>query len=549
MATSKIKDFITDDEMNALEGGNTPDFISDEEMNRLEPQPIKKPSFNERITAAGQEPFTKMRETAKGVVEGRISKPEGILRSMGDIAGGASKITSEYITSPIKAITPSFVKEGIRKAPEEIGSMIPDIMKKGAGKVYELSGLKKGIAADIEWIKTHPETMRNLGAVGNMAGAALGTGIGAPIAKTAVKGAAEGLGEGLVKTSGRIQGTKVKINIPEMKKGASNEMYTKYGVFGNAKKVKDQWQNNINGLYGQVKEKISQAADNPENYASIEDIFSAAKQSASKYGKSKTAVADIHKQLDALKSKFDEVYPDGMINILDAQVEKQVIGKKGDWLARSGQISGNPDASVGSQAHNALYDALKTNVENKGSEGIRELNKQISEMIPMERAASKQVLVQNRKNLIPMDDYIGALTVASAAASGNLLPVAIAGANVLSKSPTVAKALYKTGKALSSESGFIGSKTELGNASFNKFMGKKIAPQAEAILRNPKNFEAMRTMIENASPAQRSGMIKRLKEMYPESQWKEFAPLFGTLGMGAGITGSGLTAYGMLNKK
>lgn len=254
--------------------------------------------------------------------------------------------------------------------------------------------------------------------------------------------------ESLEKGAARIQGTKVKINSPEFKKGAQNEMYTKYEVFGDAPKVQKQWQQKIDDTYNQVKERIQNVPDSPENYATIDDIFSAAEKSAETYGKSRTAIQSIKNSLANLKTKFEEAYPDGKISLIDAQTEKQVAGKTGDWLARAGEISGNPDASVNSQAHNALYDALKTNVENKGAPGIKELNKQLSEMIPMERAAAKQVLVSNRKNLIPLDAFIGGLHTAGAAMGGHVAPALLTVGTLGTRSPLVARGLLGASKGL-----------------------------------------------------------------------------------------------------
>lgn len=311
-----------------------------------------------------------------------------------------------------------------------------------------------------------PEPVKNLASMVNtaasvapgVAGVEAGVRFGPTMASMAGKKAAEAIVPKLEGAAGRIQGREVKINTPEFKKGASNELYTKYGVFGNAKQVKQQWQTKIDDTYNQVKDKIenSATAQDPENYTFINDVFAEAKKSAVKYGKSKTAIAKIDQQLEGLKKDFAESYPDGKINILDAQLEKQFVGKKGDWLSNAGKIGGNPEAALGAQAHNALYDALKQLIENKGSPGIKELNKQLSEMIPMERAASKQVLINSRKNPISLDDYIGGLAVAGSAAHGNLLPAALTAANVVSKSPNVAKLLSKTAKALKNQRGAVG---------------------------------------------------------------------------------------------
>jgi hypothetical protein len=314
--------------------------------------------------------------------------------------------------------------------------------------------LKKIPEAMGKFSEQHPRAATNIESAVNIAGSL-------PVGKI-VSGVAPkigiGMAEGLDKAAARIQGTKVKINSPEFKKGAQNEMYTKHEVFGNAEKVREQWKNKIDDTYNQVKERIQNVPDGPENYASIDDIFSEANKAAAKYGKSKTEINSINRSLESLKAQFKEAYPDGQIHLLDAQTEKQIIGKKGDWLARSGEISGNPDAATNSQAHNALYDALKTNVENKGAPGIKELNKQLSEFIPMERSAAKQVLVSNRKNLIPLDAFIGGIHSASSAAGGNLLPAAMTVATLGTRSPLVAKGLHGASKLLGTASQPLGKK-------------------------------------------------------------------------------------------
>ena len=65
----------------------------------------------------------------------------------------------------------------------------------------------------------------------------------------------------------------------------------------------------------------------------------------------------------------------------------------------------------------------------------------------MERAASKQILVQSRKNPISFDDYVGGIASVASAAAGNLAPAALAGVNMATKSPNVAKGLYNIGQS------------------------------------------------------------------------------------------------------
>jgi hypothetical protein len=252
-------------------------------------------------------------------------------------------------------------------------------------------------------------------------------------------------GNSLKDAAARIQGTKVKINSPEFNSGASNDLYPKYDVFGNAAQVQDQWQGKIQDLAGQLKQTISQASNDPNNYVSRADIFDQARKNIAKYVKSNVGAAEVQGQLSKLEDKFDQAYPSGYMNLADAQTEKQFVGKSGDWIAQAGKMSGDPVAGASAQAYNSLYDAFKNEIQNKGGPGVKEINDQISDMIPMERAASKQVLVQNRKNPISLDDYIGGMWALSHAASGNVGPLAILGANMASKSPIVAKTLNTAG--------------------------------------------------------------------------------------------------------
>jgi hypothetical protein len=66
----------------------------------------------------------------------------------------------------------------------------------------------------------------------------------------------------------------------------------------------------------------------------------------------------------------------------------------------------------------------------------------------MERAASKRLLVENRKNPISFDDFVGGMIALGSAGAGHVGPLIGAATNVISKSPLSAKGLYSTGKAL-----------------------------------------------------------------------------------------------------
>jgi hypothetical protein len=367
-------------------------------------------------------------------VEAVAGTPERIGRTAGAVAGTVVgeplTVAQELGGKAVKNIT------GGKVDLSKIASMLS---KPFAGSIADLS----------KWWESLPEAER-----ANYSSAIdLSTLLGMKAGK-----AAPAVGKSIQGTAGRIQGTKVKILSPEFKKGASNKMYTKYGVFGNAQQVAQQWKGKISDTASQLKQKIKSVEfdrSDPSTRINIAHVLARAKKRAMEGTRiNKNAIANIADNVtDELGTTYNIDFKHAPavannIDLAEAQLLKQEVGKHGDWLSFNGKLTANQDATNKAAFYNTLYDELKVELQNKGGPEIAELNRQLSEMIPMERAASKQVLTANRKNPISLDDYIGGLAVASSAMHGNLLPAAMAGLNVATKSPTVAKGLYGVGKTL-----------------------------------------------------------------------------------------------------
>jgi hypothetical protein len=383
---------------------------------------------------------------AATVAESLASRPERALRMVGTVGtayGAAAEVAATTVNETLKDLT--FGKVDAGAALEKLMGVVGDKLS-GNPLLQKLVGNYKEL----------PEAVKDdvKAALGATELVGLEKAGGSTVRKAAQKGAkkvaavpAKPIGRGLEKAAARIEGVKVPVKSPEFKKGAMNKLYAKYGVFGNAKQVQEQWQGNIKQVYDQVKQQIAKNSGDPNNYVSLSDVFDKAEKILTE-GKSGTTKLALKRRLKKVEAEFLEAHPQGHINLADAQLEKQAVGRKGDWHAKNGKITSNPDASETSAAYNAAYYALKKELEAKGGPGIKELNKALSEMIPMERAASKQILLAGRKSIIPLDVYLGGLSTAASVVSGNPLPAAVAVANVATKSPTVAKGLYKTGRKL-----------------------------------------------------------------------------------------------------
>jgi hypothetical protein len=98
------------------------------------------------------------------------------------------------------------------------------------------------------------------------------------------------------------------------------------------------------------------------------------------------------------------------------------------------------------------------------------------------------------------------------------------------------------------ESGKVGTSTEHSVAEWDKFMGRPLSPKMEAYYKQPKTIEQMRTTFEKLAPAEQSAMIERLKKIYG-TDWKDYAPLFSTLGMGVAIPAGAMALSPLLNRK
>lgn len=449
--TITMPDFMTDEEMEALLSGkatqsepvqSVPDFISDDEMMALErPEPQK--GLIERgldyagktIAGAFQHPI----ETVKGIGYGAAKSIAGMAT---DFAANVNPDDNEDINMtmpgrfPVRAVNPESSKEIMQRreglAEQAVTPITENLtpQESRAAKIGEL--LVPASAAEI----------------------ALGGPIGT-LAGKAVKGVVKGVSEALPKTadklesvSNRMQGSIVKINTPEAKKGASNDFYSKYDVYGDANSVQAQWSDKIKTDADILRSMIKEGAKDPESTVNIKNVIRSARKKIVSSDASRAEKLETIKAYNEVADELIQSYKGGDVDLLEAQKLKQYVGGKGDWLHFNGSIVKDPKMAVQSKAHNAIYDELKNTIENRGPEGIREVNKRLSEMIPMELAARKRMLVANRNNPIPLTDYIGGLAVAGSAAHGNLLPAAVMGVNMASKSGKVARGVNELSKKI-----------------------------------------------------------------------------------------------------
>jgi hypothetical protein len=385
-------------------------------------------------------PFTRMEANAQRYRQGLptplrtgayVAEQAGAVAGVIPYYGGkvlSAGLQTTGIPQAMAEVGGKLAQTGFGKAVAPLALRLADFMK-GAGRTY------KQLPPDVQ------ELGQGAFDVASMLPIGAGTkAVGAVVsAKT---------GEVLTKIAPRMENVTLKIGTAEARHGAKMENIGKYGLFGSAEKVQQNALGQIRQNAAELKATIAKAAEDPLNNTNMIDILDNVEKRAletTDFGRSK-----VRKEITAILDDLSDKHGNKIENmdLAEAQILKRNAGLEGDWYESpmGGKLQNN--SNVKSKVYNILYDELKTTIENKGGPAIKELNKKLSDLIPLERVAAKRALVASRKNPLSLDDLIGGLTTAATIASGNVLPAVLAGANVISKSPNVARAAYSTGQTL-----------------------------------------------------------------------------------------------------
>jgi hypothetical protein len=224
-----------------------------------------------------------------------------------------------------------------------------------------------------------------------------------------------GLGDLAKGVANRMENTSIKIGAKDARMGAKIENFGKYGLFGSPEKVQDMAQAQIEDAASKLKSVIATSAADPANNVSVSGALGNARKSLLGGNMSELEKANMEKAFNRVSAEVEAPYlaPDGLpqdVDLVEAQRLKRYIGKKGDWLSSpGGGMLTTPNAAEDAVVHNAIYDALKKELESKGGAEVKELNTKMSELIPLERAAGRRVLVASRNNPIRFDDFLGGM--------------------------------------------------------------------------------------------------------------------------------------------
>jgi hypothetical protein len=237
-------------------------------------------------------------------------------------------------------------------------------------------------------------------------------------------------------TGKKIQETVIKPSLNDIRNGFKIENISKYNLGGGLKTMLSKTTNKLNELSGQLKNNLKESNE-------LIDLSEVYYDTASELLKNKTKnfgnIKSINRVLNQLADELDEVAPNLKADLLQATNIKRGAGTKGSWVYGSA----DPDATAVETVYNKFYNKLKIAIEKKGTDKIKTINKQLSELIPIQNAILRRIPIAERNNLLSLTDNVGMF-----AAVFDPRALALIGAKKLSMSGNFANVLLKANELI-----------------------------------------------------------------------------------------------------
>lgn len=277
------------------------------------------------------------------------------------------------------------------------------------------------------------------GAVGGIAGAAT-----------------YGFGKLLGAAGEKIMQTTIKPLKADIEDGFSMGTIQKYNLGGSLSTIYDKTETKLGQLTQQLHSKLALSDSSIDLNKVVQDTMSSLQGNKLKSFGSNTSIEGAVNQL---KDEVSSLPGTGQLSIPDAQLVKQAAGRMGAWQYG---VS-DPSSTARQTVYNKFYSTLKTAIEQGSPDGVKEVNKQISELIPIANAVIRRIPVAERNSALSLTDMI-TLTASL------LDPRALVGfgMSMAQKSGAVGNALTKIAPAISGASSVIGKGAAIGASNVNQ---------------------------------------------------------------------------------
>jgi len=215
-----------------------------------------------------------------------------------------------------------------------------------------------------------------------------------------------GKATGLSKVGQKIQYSLVKPTKTDLANGFKIENVNKYRLGGNLEQTAEKTQSAILERVGKLKSQLkkgSATVDLNRTYAET-----AKELEKLKFDNAASNVA-IKRELDKLALELKLLAKDGRIDIADAQKIKQAFGAKGAWEYNVPREDANAIEAVYTKAYNILKTQIERSASSAGNTQVAQINRELSELIPIEQALIRRLPVAARQNPISLTDLVSAI--------------------------------------------------------------------------------------------------------------------------------------------
>ena len=173
------------------------------------------------------------------------------------------------------------------------------------------------------------------------------------------------------------------------------------------------------------------------------DLSQIVKETAADVLKNRVGSFGVNKKmetaLDGFVKEMEYISPNGKITVPQAQEVKEALGTFGSWLFGSRDL----DATAQERVANIMYSRVKAAIEKNSPKELADVNKAMSEIIPIKNAAIRRLPIEERNNAIGLGDIISAGVALQNPTGWGLLLV-----NQLQKSGRFAGSLYRGAEKL-----------------------------------------------------------------------------------------------------
>lgn len=424
-------------------------------------QADKEKSLAQKAIDMGKSVSQGFQDFNTGTVKGALSTAQG-MANLGEkilantVGKGVNAITGKDVRPSIAQMPKNWTEgsntmQKIGKGVEQVGEfMIPSAVMSGAGKTGAIANTADKFINSYKAGKFITGAAKlaarmGLGAAETGGITALQTGGDKKATKNAaIIGAAmpvagavvDKIGQGMQWTGKKIGQTILRPSAADKADGFKIDNVYKYNLGGTVDDTLQKSNKQMNELGNMLKEKIGQSGESIDlNTLYEKTAKDLGGNNASTFG----SAGKINSALEQLKSEINLQGSNGVVDLPTAQTVKRAAGTMGAW--KYGLQ--DPESLASEKVYNTFYSNLKTEIEKKSPAGVKEINKALSEIIPIHNAALKRLPVAERNNIISLTDT---MSILSTIFDPKALPFAIA--NNLAKSGRVANVLIKKGASI-----------------------------------------------------------------------------------------------------